>query len=389
MCFPGKTIRAWWGHEFTVRSLAFSHDGSILASSGGIDLTARLWDVRTGESLHILMEWGGWRYVDAVALSPNGRWLASGNDSKVLLWDVRTGIRLETFEGHLGDVSTLAFSPDGAMLASGGTWRDATIRLWDLRTAEATHALVGHRESVTSVAFSPDGLRLASGSGDDTVRMWDANTGERLRTIEGHSQWGELRIVFLPTVSRLRAGVGTTRCVYGMLTLATTCGQLKDTPNGLVSVAFSPDGLTLASGSYDGTILLWDLMRATTWSGTKRVSVTDETNQSTELSPSAKPVAPTETALLPNYPNPFNPETWIPYHLADDAKVTLNVYDAKGVLVRQLDLGYQPAGFYTERGDAAYWDGRNEQGETVTTGVYFCTLTADGFTATRKMLVGK
>ena len=71
-------------------------------------------------------------------------------------------------------------------------------------------------------------------------------------------------------------------------------------------------------------------MRATTWSGTKRVSVTDETNQSTELSPSAKPVAPTETALLPNYPNPFNPETWIPYHLADDAKVTLNVYDAKG-----------------------------------------------------------
>ena len=69
--------------------------------------------------------------------------------------------------------------------------------------------------------------------------------------------------------------------------------------------------------------------------------------------------------------------------------MTLNVYDAKGVLVRQLDLGYQPAGFYTERGHAAYWDGRNQQGELVTTGVYFCTLRAENLSVTRKMLVGK
>ena len=85
---------------------------------------------------------------------------------------------------------------------------------------------------------------------------------------------------------------------------------------------------------------------------------------------------PPETALLPNYPNPFNPETWIPYHLAHPADVTLTVYDAKGVLVRQLDLGHQSAGYYTDRSRAAYWDGRNEHGESVASGVYFYQLRA-------------
>ena len=107
------------------------------------------------------------------------------------------------------------------------------------------------------------------------------------------------------------------------------------------------------------------------------------------LSPSAEALAPTETALLPNYPNPFNPETWIPYQLRKSAEVKLIIFDMKGQAVRTLDLGHQPAGVYQSRSRAAYWDGRNRQGETVANGVYFCTLTADGFAATRKMLVGK
>ena len=98
---------------------------------------------------------------------------------------------------------------------------------------------------------------------------------------------------------------------------------------------------------------------------------------------------PEATALLPNYPNPFNPETWIPYHLAQDANVTLTIYDVRGVAVRTLMLGQQAAGVYESRARAAYWDGRNQIGEPVASSLYFYTLTAGDFTATRKLLIAK
>ncbi|MCG9134422.1 leucine-rich repeat domain-containing protein [Candidatus Poribacteria bacterium] len=100
-------------------------------------------------------------------------------------------------------------------------------------------------------------------------------------------------------------------------------------------------------------------------------------------------LTPKETALLANYPNPFNPETWIPYHLATDADVTLRIYAVNGTLVRTLSLGHQPAGMYQNRSRAAYWDSKNAFGESVASGVYFYTLTAGDFSATRKMLIRK
>ena len=98
---------------------------------------------------------------------------------------------------------------------------------------------------------------------------------------------------------------------------------------------------------------------------------------------------PETTALLPNYPNPFNPETWIPYHLATDAEVILTIHDVHSGVVRELTLGHQPAGVYESRGRAAYWDGKNQLGESVASGVYFYTLKVGEFTATRKMLIRK
>ncbi len=96
-----------------------------------------------------------------------------------------------------------------------------------------------------------------------------------------------------------------------------------------------------------------------------------------------------ETALLPNYPNPFNPETWIPYKLSKPAEVTVTIYAADCQLIRTLVLGHRPMGTYQNKSRAAYWDGKNEQGESVASGVYFYTLTAGNFTATRKMLILK
>ena len=103
----------------------------------------------------------------------------------------------------------------------------------------------------------------------------------------------------------------------------------------------------------------------------------------------AASLIPRISALLPNYPNPFNPETWIPYRLSKPSEVAIHIYDARGSVVRQLDLGYQPAGLYQTRSRAVYWDGKNDTGESVASGVYFYTLTAGEFSATRKMLILK
>ena len=112
-------------------------------------------------------------------------------------------------------------------------------------------------------------------------------------------------------------------------------------------------------------------------------------NQGGPQAPALTLALPKETGLLTNYPNPFNPETWIPYHLAAPAKVSIAIYAADGRLVRTLDLGHLPAGRYHEKSSAAYWDGRNAQGEPVASGLYFYTFTAGEFTATKKMLIMK
>ena len=98
---------------------------------------------------------------------------------------------------------------------------------------------------------------------------------------------------------------------------------------------------------------------------------------------------PHETVLLPNYPNPFNPETWIPYHLANPSNVVITIYDARGSVIRRLELGHQREGYYTSRSRAVYWDGRNNVGEPVASGIYFYQLQADNASLLRKMVILK
>jgi hypothetical protein len=155
--------------------------------------------------------------VESVAFSPDGRLLASGSwDNTVKLWDVATGREVRTLRGHTDWVRSVAFSPDGRLLAS-GSW-DNTVKLWDVATGREVRTIRGHDIEVESVAFSPDGRRLASGSGDGTVKLWDVATGQEVGTLRGYT----------------------------------------DSALGWVlSVAFSPDGRRLASGSKDGTVRIW------------------------------------------------------------------------------------------------------------------------------------
>ena len=119
------------------------------------------------------------------------------------------------------------------------------------------------------------------------------------------------------------------------------------------------------------------------------IDATDIRRAFTELILTPEDLKPKQTALLPNYPNPFNPETWIPYQLGNDAHAAIRIYSQTGELVRSLDLGFQPAGYYVGKARAAYWDGRNGSGELLASGVYFYQLITPASTVARKMVIVK
>jgi WD40 repeat protein len=164
---PDHLVRMLPGHAKPVRDVAFSPDGTILATTSD-DQTVRLWDPVTGKQLRTLT--GHTRPVYGVAFSPDGTILATAGDDTVRLWDPVTGTQLRTLTGHTRPVYDVAFSPDGTILATASS--DNTIRLWDPVTGTQLRALAGQSAFVWDMAFSPDGLLLASGSGDGTVRLW-------------------------------------------------------------------------------------------------------------------------------------------------------------------------------------------------------------------------
>ena len=126
-------------------------------------------------------------WVNSVAFSPDGkRMLSGGKDGKIKLWEVASGRLIRTLRGHTQDVNAVAFSPDGAYVLSGGGG-DASVKLWDIATGQFIRFFIGHTRAVASVAFSPDGKRIASGSFDHTVRLWDVATGKLVREFKGHS----------------------------------------------------------------------------------------------------------------------------------------------------------------------------------------------------------
>jgi WD40 repeat protein len=214
----GKRTALCDGHRSGVWGLAFSPDGTRLASTGE-DRVARLWNSTTG-ALTVTCR-GHTSKVLGVAFSPDGtRLVTTSADGTVRQWDSATGREVEPpYDRHSGEVGVAVYSPDGQWVASSGT--DRTVRVWRATGRQDVAVLHGHTGPVTWLAFAPDGRRLASLSGgsdrpgDGTVRVWEVDPRATLPGLHGHSSY-----------------------VY--------------------PVAFSPDGRWIASGSWDGTVRLWD-----------------------------------------------------------------------------------------------------------------------------------
>jgi WD40 repeat protein/transcriptional regulator with XRE-family HTH domain len=195
----------------------------------------------------------------SLAFSPDGQLLAAGTTKgEVRLWQAVTGQPHLICEGHTNWVQSVAFSPNGRMLASGGT--DQAMRLWDVSTGRCLKVLSGQTNRIRSVAFSPDGRLLASGGVDRTVRLWDVGTGQCVQMLQGHTD--KIRSVAFSPDGRLLASSGNDRTVR-LWDATRSTGQCLYTLSGhtgwVWAVAFSPNGDLLASASDDRTVRLWDV----------------------------------------------------------------------------------------------------------------------------------
>ena len=426
----GKRVRTLTGHSSFVTSVSFSPDGSLLAS-GSWDDTIRLWDVRTGKRLHTLT--GHRSDVYSVSFSPDGTTLASGSqDNTIRLWELTdTRVRItpdpvispqSIGEQFTINVNVIAGKNVGGYQVS-LSFDTAVLRY--VSSANGDYLPTGaffvppvvSRNTVTLGASAFAGESSGDGTlatitfevidvKESVIYLFDTiltdSDGENL----SHLAYGA---IFEPSllIVQLFGDVNRDGAVniLDMVLVASKFGQnVSGDPadvneDGIVNIV---DLVKVAGalGSEAAAPSVWNLGLKTAptradvqnWlSQAQQRNLTDAISQRglRFLEQLLVALTPKETSLLPNYPNPFNPETWIPYQLAKASDVKISIYAADGKLVRMLVLGHQEVGIYESRSHAAYWDGRNALGESVASGVYFYTLTAGDFTATRKMLIRK
>jgi len=236
------------GHTGIVNAVAFSPDGKRIISGSG-DNTLLVWDWRTEKV--ILGPLHHENYVESIAYSPDGQRVVSGDGGGVVLvWDAKSGKRLYRLEEHMDDVNSVAFSPDGRMVASGST--DETTQIWAAKTGEIVHSMT-FDASVYSVMFSPNGLYFATGMGKG-VEVWDIRSWHR---VCGRNT-SCFTVAISPDSKHVAYADDKSLCIMDLKTGKPILGPTQGHTHFISSLAFSPDGTWIASGSWDKSIRIWD-----------------------------------------------------------------------------------------------------------------------------------
>jgi WD40 repeat protein/serine/threonine protein kinase len=250
-----------WETNSFIEQLAYAPDGETLGTAHNRDwerfskyrFYGALWGVASGSLQNYLLRHDQW--VNSVAFSPDGALLATASDDeKVLLWGVSDGSLEREIEAFLGAIAAVDFSPNNLLLAAGSSGGDAG--LWQLSDDHLLRTLRGHLDSLNDVEFSPDGQLLASASDDQTIMLWQVSDGSPLHTLRGHN--GAIHeVAFSPDGSLLASASHDFTIGIWQVADGSQVSFLPGHSEAVLDVAFSPDGSLLASGSADGTLRLW------------------------------------------------------------------------------------------------------------------------------------
>lgn len=364
-----------------------SPDGRSVALD--VEATNQIWDAMLMEPRHVF-QIRGYLGTQAMAFSPSGKYLASNTYLGTFVWEVDTGRQVRLIDTGWSDFSLLLFTPDERQIVLIPPNRHENIinihptgdfvGFWDIQTGDMVRTV----DSIGPLLLQPDNS-LQIRDEQDALEIFDVGTGGKLSRIPKPVPFQLIRdasnIQFHPT--------GRMVAIYWPVDTKFNKQRFYDTQTGQLLAVLPGADLRFAG---QGEFMLihnensrqLEIYRTPDVLNVPEPVVVEPHGQQLVQWGGIK-----RNALLQNFPNPFNPETWIPFRLADESNVTIQIYNSTGRVVRSLSLGVMPAGDYFSQAQAVYWDGRNQTGESVSSGVYLYTIQAGNFSATRKMLIRK